>query len=173
MPDHERFTQFWTQAQPTVTGYISSMVANFHEAEDLLQSVAIILLRKFSEYDASRPFVAWALGIAKLEILSLRRSHARNFLSYHPDVIDAVESAYEAMSPELNARAAAIRECLKQVKADALEVLKLRYEESLKPGEIAPRLGRTAGTVRVMLSRIRVALLACVERRIGVKGAEA
>ena len=73
MNNHEQFTRRWTEAQPIVAGYISAVVPDFQEAEDLLQDVAVILLRKFPEYDAQRPFVAWAIGIAKREVLVARR----------------------------------------------------------------------------------------------------
>ena len=61
----ERFMRYWTRAQPVVAGYVSSMTPDVHEADDLLQDTAVVLLRKFGEYDPGRSFVAWALGIAK------------------------------------------------------------------------------------------------------------
>ena len=47
----------------------NAVVPDFQEAEDLLQDVAVILLRKFPEYDAQRPFVARAIGMAKREVI--------------------------------------------------------------------------------------------------------
>jgi len=88
MDNHEQFTRRWTEAQPIVAGYINAVVADFQEAEDLLQNVAVILLRKFPEYDGQRPFVAWAIGIAKREVLMARRHHARNFLCYPTIAMD-------------------------------------------------------------------------------------
>ncbi len=170
MPGDEQFTRRWTQAQPVVASFISSMVPDFHEAEDLLQEVAVVLLRKFGEYDERRPFVAWALGIARLEVLSARRSHARSFLTYNPGIAEAVAQAFEEMSPLLGMRAAALRECLAEVKGNARRVVALRYQDSLKPRDIAARLGMAGGSVRVTLSRIRAALQACVERRLAAEG---
>jgi hypothetical protein len=40
-----------------------TMVPDFHEAEDLLQNVAVVSLRKLSEYDPKHPFmVFFAMG---------------------------------------------------------------------------------------------------------------
>lgn len=166
MEREERFTRHWTQAQPVVAGFVGSMIPDFHQAEDLLQNVAVVLLRKFDEYDPARPFAAWALGIAKNEILSWRRAHARSFLSYHPELLEAVAAAYEEMSPELRLRVSALKHCLQDVEGRAWDVLRLRYEESLQPRDIASKLGLAAGNVRVILSRIRTALQGCVERRL-------
>ncbi|MBN1672603.1 MAG: sigma-70 family RNA polymerase sigma factor [Kiritimatiellae bacterium] len=168
--DNEQFTRHWTQAQPVVAGYISSMVTDFHEAEDLLQDVAVVLLRKFGEYDSRRPFVAWALGVARYEILSSRRAHARSFLSYRPEVVDAVTESYAEMAPELDARAAALRRCLSRVKGRGLKLLQFRYEKALKPREIAERVNMKAGAVRVMLTRVRDALRACIEKHVSPGG---
>ena len=166
----ERFTRHWTKAQPVVSAYIGSMVPDFHQAEDLLQSVAVVLLRKFGEYDERRPFVGWAIGIAKNEILSSRRTHARSSLSFHPELLDAVAAAYEEMSPEVSRRARVLQECLDKVDGHAWRMLRMRYEKSMKPGEIAARLGVAAGNVRVTLSRLRSSLQDCVDRRLETGG---
>jgi RNA polymerase sigma-70 factor, ECF subfamily len=166
MDQHERFTLHWTAAQSVVGSYIGSLVPDFQEAEDLLQEVALVLLRKFAEYDERRPFVAWALGVAKYEILSSRRRHARSFLTAQSDVLENLMTTYIDLAPELDRRASALRECLRQIQGRAAEMIRLRYEESLKPGEIAIRLGLAAAAVRMALSRSRAFLRDCIERRL-------
>ena len=171
MDNHEQFTRRWTEAQPVVAGYINAVVPDFQEAEDLLQDVAVILLRKFPEYDAQRPFVAWAIGMAKREVLMARRSHARGLLCYQADLLERVSEAFEELAPELEERARALRECLRTVRGRAGELLLLRYEESLKPNAIAARVGMAVVAVRVMLSRTRAALRECIERKLKVPNA--
>ncbi len=166
MDNHEQFTRRWTEAQPIVAGYISAVVPDFQEAEDLLQDVAVILLRKFPEYDPQRPFVAWAIGVAKREVLMARRHHARSFLSYQADLLERIGEAYEELAPEFEDRSHALRECLRRVKGRAGELLRLRYEESLKPNAIATQVGIAVVAVRVMLSRTRTALRECIERKL-------
>ena len=129
MESHEQFTRFWTEVQPIVAGYINAVVPDFQEAEDLLQDVAVILLRKFSEYDAQRPFLAWAIGIAKREVLMARRSLCpESLLCYQADLLDRISQVYEDLAPELEDRSRALRECLQTIKGRASELLRLRYE---------------------------------------------
>ena len=104
--------------------------------------------------------------IAKREVLVTRRRHARNRLCYQADVLDRISDAYEQLAPELEARARALHECLRSVQGRASELLRLRYEESLKPAAIAARLGLVVVAVRVMLSRTRAALRECIERKL-------
>ena len=171
MESHEQFTRLWTDAQPIVAGYLNAVVPDFQEAEDLLQEVAVILLRKFADYDAARPFVPWAIGVAKREVLMARRRHARNRLCYQTDLLDRISEAYEELAPELEDRSRALRECLRAIKGRASELLRLRYEESLKPNTIAARLGLAVVAVRVMLSRTRAALRECIERKLKTQNA--
>src|SRR5213595_681979 len=166
MDNHEQFTRRWTEAQPVVAGYINAVVPDFQEAEDLPQDVAVILLRKFPEYDPQRPFVAWAIGMAKREVLMARRSQARSLLCYQADLLERVSEAFEELAPELEDRSRALRECLRSVKGRAGELLRLRYEESLKPNAIATRVGIAVVAVRVMLSRTRATLRECIERKL-------
>jgi RNA polymerase sigma-70 factor (ECF subfamily) len=170
MVDNERFTRDWTRVQPVVASYINSLIPDFHAAEDLLQDVAVILLRKYGEYDPSRPFVAWAIGVARLEVLSARRDLARCPLARVPGLAEAVAAAHAEMADELDARAAALRECVARIEGRPREVLRLRYELALPPREITSRVSMTAGAVRVLLSRLRASLQDCIDRRLVAAG---
>jgi RNA polymerase sigma-70 factor, ECF subfamily len=164
--DQERFTQLWTQAQPTVAAYINSMVPGFHDAEEVIQKVSIVLLRKFSEYKPEYSFTKWALGIARFEVLSMRRSYARSFLTYQTDLMEAIAEVQEELHPEITRRTHALRECMEEIKGRAFEVLKLRYEDALTPTAIGERIGMTSGNVRITLLRIRSSLRKCVEGKL-------
>ena len=166
MDSYEQFTRFWTEAQPLLAGYLSAVVPDFQEAEDLLQEVAVVLLRKFPEFDHKRPFIGWAIGIAKLEILMMRRRHARNRIFYQEDLLERLGEAYEELAPELEDRARALRDCVRMLKGRADELVRLRYEEALKPEAIAVRAKMGVVAVRVALSRARTALRDCIERKL-------
>jgi len=166
MDQSESFTRLWTRVQPIVAGFITSAIPDFREAEDVLQNVAVVLLRKFSEYDSRRPFLPWSLAIARREVLSSKRKKARSILSYQSDLIEQISEVYEELAPELEARSRALQECIRQLDGRASEIIHLRYEEDLKPRQIAVRLGIRPLNVRVMLSRIRSLLRACIERKV-------
>lgn len=166
MDSHEQFTRCWTQAQPLVASYLAAVVPDFRDAEDLLQNVAVVCLRKFGDYDPQRPFVAWALGIARFEVLRLHRGRARSPLLYDDALLDQVAVVCEELAPELDCRARALRECVQRLRARAHELVRLRYDEELKPAAIADRLRVAVVAVRVMLSRTRASLRECIERKL-------
>ncbi len=176
MPDetestHEQFTRLWTTAQPAVASCLGALLPDFRDAQDVLQNVAVACLRKFNTYDSKRPFIAWAMGIARLEALHARRTLARGRLVFHDELLEQIAVASEEIAPELDRRSAALRECLKRVPGRAAQLLELRYGESLKPADIADRLPMAVLAVRVALSRVRAALRECIERRL--RGGEA
>ena len=170
MKEQQKFTRYWTQAQPIVSAYVSSMVPDFQQAEDILQDVAVVLMKKFGYYDEKQSFIAWALGVARLEVLSKKRAYARSFISFHNDILEKVEHAYAEMAPELETRKRALTLCIKEISDEPGEILKLRYLDGLKPAGIAKKVGIAVNAVRTMLHRIRNKLRACIERRLRTSG---
>jgi len=164
--NQEQFTRLWTEAQPKLAGYINALIPDFQEAEDVLQDVAVSLLRKFPSYDDQRPFVCWAIGVAKREVLMSRRRHARNFLCYRDDLLDLITEAYEELAPELDGKNRVLQECLRGVRGRSLELLRLRYQDTLAPRAIAARVGMTIVAVRVALARTRTTLRSCIEGKL-------
>ena len=58
-------TRLWTIAQPTVSAFIGSLVREIRDRDDVLQDVAVAFMSSFASYDATRPFMAWVIGIAR------------------------------------------------------------------------------------------------------------
>jgi RNA polymerase sigma-70 factor (ECF subfamily) len=149
------FTRLWTTHQRTVSQYLLSLVTESHVAGDLLQGTALVLLRKFTEYDRRRPFLPWALGVAKRELLACRR--------------DAVRSRLTFCSERSSDESLALQRCLRRLPDKLRELLRLRYFEDLNSQQISARLQLTADHVRVTLQRTRERLRACVERQLSAE----
>jgi len=56
--DQERFMRLWTSAQPAVANFVHALVRDHGAARDVLQETALVIFRRFEEYDGERPFVA-------------------------------------------------------------------------------------------------------------------
>ena len=168
--DQNRFIQHWTTAQPAVAGYIRAVVRDSASAKDVLQETALVLFKKFTEYDGERPFLGWALGVAKFQVLGHRRDEARCFLTFEADLFERFTEQWAAAEPEVDRRSGALQECLDQLKGRAREVVRMRYFDELTAEEIARRAGTNGGSVRVMLQRIREQLRACISGRMQAEG---
>src|SRR5262245_8246385 len=162
-----QLARLWSQSQSGVGEDILSLVRDFHAAEDLLQQVAVVLVREFEKYDPARPFLPWALGIAKNVVLKSRRDLARESAALlDQELVDRVQAAFEEQSEGWSQVRLALRNCLEKQSKRMLEVLRWRYAYDLKPKEVANRMGVTSGAVRVMLHRARAGLRDCIDRRL-------
>jgi RNA polymerase sigma-70 factor (ECF subfamily) len=145
---------------------VASLIPDRHDAEDVLQNTAVIALRKFSTFQSDRSFVSWAVGIARLEILNHRRKSARSPLLSYEGLELEMATVCEELGDEFDQRSRHLAECLNKLESRALFLVRLRYEDSLKPALIAERIGMGVVAVRVALSRARASLRACIESRL-------
>jgi len=165
-----RFTQLWTEAQPTVSQYVASLIRDQWAVRDIVQSTSLALLRKFSEYDENRPFVAWALGVAKFEILGHRRDLARNRMISDSEFLDLYTQGWADRAPQINNEAAVLQDCIRELNGRAQQIVRLRYAEDHTSEDIAGTLDLTAANVRAILKRTREALQRCVEKQVRLLG---
>jgi len=168
-----QFTKLWTEAQPAVAMYVRAMVRDAHAASDILQNTAVLLLRKFEEWDSSRDFLPWAMGFAKFELLAHHRDSGRDRLVFDESLLSALAESWPCVMSEVGHEQSALQDCLETLAPKAREIVKLRYFGDLKMPEVAERLGSTAGAVRIALMRIRRQLADCVQRRLQIDGGEA
>jgi len=168
--DQERFLRFWTSAQPAVANYVHAMVRDHGAAKDVVQETAMVLYRRFLEYDESRPFLSWALGVARFQVMGLRRDATRDLVTFDDEILERFTEAWAELAPAASERVEALQFCLGRLASHARRLVRLRYYEDLNAGQIAEQAGGNGAAVRVALQRIREQLRACVEREIRSEG---
>jgi RNA polymerase sigma-70 factor (ECF subfamily) len=164
-PDEaEELAILWTGAQPAVAAFIRTLTPRYDEAEEILQQTAAVLVRRFQEYDRSRPFVGWAIGVAKMKVLTYRREMASSRLVFDGALVEQIaEDVQQLATDGLPVRDLLIQ-CVGELEGRAREAINLRYAEQMKTPRIAETLGMSHGAARVLLTRARTALRMCVER---------
>ena len=156
----------WTSAQPVVAAFIRGLVPLHHDAEDLLQRTAIALVRRYPGYDPARPFVGFALGVARVEVLRYRREVGRQRAVFDTDAVEAVAEAFREVAPVAGEVQSALWQCVDRLRGRVREVFALHYGQGLSAAEIAARVDRPASAVSVTLHRGRRAVRHCLERRL-------
>ena len=162
----ERLARLWGEAESAVKAYVFATVSGFHDAEDVVQQVAMTVARRFDEYDNARPFVAWALWLAKSRIIDHYRRRERDRHVFSDALLDQMASALVQRQPEQSARQAALEQCIGKLPARSRRLLELRYLDRGSVGSVAEAIGSTAGAVRVMLFRIRDVLADCIRNEL-------
>lgn len=159
----KELARLWVEAQPTVLAYIRSCISSYADAEDVLQTVAQDVVVKYAQYDTARPFIGWALWLAKSRVIDHYRKSGRDRHRFGDEVVDRLSNAFQQLEPEAHPQQEALNNCIKKLPEKSLELLELRYIEDLKPQEMAESLGASAGTVRVALTRMRQSLAKCIK----------
>lgn len=156
-------TRQWTLAQPAVAAFLTVVVRDFRERDDLLQEVAVAVMESHDRYDPARPFVPWALGIARNRVGLWLRARKRSRLTFDTAAVESLAVAFAEIPSAEYSRLDRLAECLSRLEGRARELCHLRYCEDLKPAAIAARLGMQANTVAKALERVRTRLRDCIE----------
>ncbi len=159
----ERLTRLWLEAEPSVQAFVFASVRDVHDAEDVVQQVALTAARRFDEYDRTRPFLAWALWLAKSRIADHYRKQGRERVVFSENLMDRLAEVLAHQQPERTARQEALEHCLEKLPEKSRQLLALRYEEDAPMERVAEAIESSAGAVRVMLFRIRNLLVDCVK----------
>jgi len=125
------------------------------EAEDLVQDTFLLAIQKVRRFDPGRPVVPWLVGILAREAAKQQRRRRRRPDLDRMSTPSTPEGARTALDAELRA---ALESALAELPATQREVLRAHLDGGEAPREIAARLGRAPGTVRVQLHRGLAAL---------------
>ncbi|SMP78830.1 RNA polymerase sigma-70 factor, ECF subfamily [Neorhodopirellula lusitana] len=155
----------WVQAEPRLRAFVAAAVWDVHHAEDVLQNTATVVLENFHAYDPKRPFLPWAMGIARFKVMDYFRSQS----SSHPQFSDLTLANLATVAQDLNDeelvdRRRALKDCVARLKGRQRKVIELRYLDGRSTAEVATKLETSCSTIEVTLHRARSALRNCVGR---------
>jgi RNA polymerase sigma-70 factor (ECF subfamily) len=166
----EEITSYWTQAQPAVAAFISTLVQNYEDANDVLQSVAMVIVRKYDNYDKKFPFTAWAIGIARNEVLHYRRKMVKDRHVFDDELLNMIAQTYQENVNELEDIKKVIDGCISRVQRRWQQILQMRYLQGMEVKQIARFLGISGNAVFLILHRLRLSLRDCVLRSLKHQG---
>ena len=124
------------------------------------------VVRKYADYDQSKPFVAWAIGIARNELLAYRRRKSVYRQFFDDESFEKIGEAFAAAEDDMDPVLEALQQCMKKASGKSKGLLQLRYIEDLRYEDIAKALKVSVGSIKVGMHRLRAALRDCVERRM-------
>jgi RNA polymerase sigma-70 factor (ECF subfamily) len=129
-----------------------AITGHSEDAEDVLQTIFLKLLRREFPPDLSRNPRAYLYRAAVNASLSIIRSRRR-----HTQIVD-VDRIKNPVSTGVNADEEIQKQLLQaigQLNSKAVEILMLRYVHDFSDAEIAKMLGTSRGTIAVSLNRSR------------------
>jgi RNA polymerase sigma-70 factor, ECF subfamily len=164
---HNLFSELIARYHSQLYAYIFAVVKNQEDAEDVFQSVCLVLWRKFPSFQPGDNFFCWARQTAKYVLYSFLRH--KNKLPGHGDerLLDAfADTISSTQGGGVELHLAALERCREKLSSADEELLQLRYVETLGIHEIADRLQRLQPSVCRSLNRIRRWLLECIQSEL-------
>lgn len=167
---YEEFLTHFTRVQGAVLAYIRSLVHDPAGADDVFQTASLTLWRRFDSFHRGEPFLPWALGIARHEVLHYWRSRRRDRLVFSEAALAHLADAAVGVADEADQRQEALEACVKGLPERQRQLVAMFYDQRLPADQIAAAWGRTVHAVYKSLKVLRRSLLDCVERRLVADG---
>jgi len=164
-PRPQDFSEVYTENHALVWGYVRARIFRAHDVDDLCQEVFLRVLRAMKRYDGSVPIRFWVLGIARnvlreyVRKVSRRKEVAWAELCLELEESVEAENPYEDILPLLPV-------CTVKLTESAREAIRLQYMAGMKQQEVAKRLDRSVGAVKVLLHRARQFLRRCIQSHL-------
>lgn len=167
---HERFLTLFTVNEPAIRAFVRRLVPTRQDAADVMQSVALVLWRKFRELEEPDEFRKWAFGVARYETLTWLRDKARDRLVLADDVLNTVAHESGEIDCRLSAQREALEACLESLPGEQKALVLAAYAPKVRIQDIAERSGRSVAAFYQWLHRVRLRLLECTRRTLHVEG---
>ena len=163
--------------QDSVRGFVAMWAPSPQEADDIAQEVFLTALRSIHTLDSGRDLKTWLLGVASnLTRKSWRRiSRASQRSTAVGELEGALEqhalAVYQARERTNDRRRDALKACIESLPANTKSIFVSYVVDELSSAQLAQSLQTTDSTVRATISRIRLSLRECIERRIQLERA--
>jgi RNA polymerase sigma-70 factor (ECF subfamily) len=160
-----------TRHHTALYGYVYACVRSHHDAEDILQSVAVTVTESFGQLRDEAGFLPWAREIARRHVLAFWRKSRRE-TPHDPEVARRLAEAADVLDRARPAsdHADALSACLESLPPESRRLLALRYgDDHADAAAVANQLGRSVQAVYSLLKRIKTILRSCVERRLAAE----
>lgn len=163
----QEFVALLTAHQGPILAYIRSLMPGFSGASDILQQVNMVLWKKRETFELGTNFKAWSFTVARNMVSTQRRKLKRGaWLVFDEDLAERFAAEFEEDDESLDRAHRALAHCVGQLRPHDLELLQKRYAEEIGLEDYARILGRSPGTLKARLFKIRATLRRCIELQL-------
>lgn len=167
--DDRAFAALVELYQNTVYGFLRARMLEPADAEDLCQEVFLRCYLGREKLGRASSVAAWLTGIARNLLREhIRRVHRRREVAWTELCLelDALAGGPQFVHDDALAH---LPGCMQSLGQSAREAIDLRYRNQLRMLEIATRLKRSEGAVKLLVHRARAALKHCLDRKLQAK----
>jgi RNA polymerase sigma-70 factor (ECF subfamily) len=164
----ETFVQLFAQNERHLRAFVRSMGLDWTSVDDVVQTVSLVMWRKWDQFDPDTDFMRWARVIARFEVLKFRRKMARDRHVFSDDLMELLADAAEERDHGIPADRyrIALGQCLEKLPVKSRQLIAAAYGEDKTIKEVAAEVGKSATALYKALDRIRKDLQVCIEKRV-------
>jgi RNA polymerase sigma-70 factor (ECF subfamily) len=162
----DEFVQLLTAAQPRLFSYLAMVLGDVHDASNVLQEANVTLWTKADDFQPGTNFLAWAREVAYFKALAFARDRKREKLILNQELVERVVTSPERV--ETDHRRVPLRHCLSELSPKQMNVLRMRYSDGEPIAAIAAKENKSEAAVKMVLRRLRLALMECINRRLAL-----
>ena len=160
------FVREVSRGQRRLYAFILTLLRSPADAEDVLQETNLVLWRKSGEFTPGTDFMAWALSVARFQVMAHLKRRQRTREHFDPELIaQLAEEAADRLQP-FDDRRRALLHCLDRLDPQRRAWIAERYQPGGSVQALAERVGRTPKAMSEALGRIRDGLLRCIEQTL-------
>lgn len=165
MPNNNKtdiFLMLLTPVQTRIYAFILSLCPNRVESEDILQETILTMWNKFDTYTPGTDFLAWAVTIAKFNVLTYRHKTRRSCSQFDEKTLELLQNSSPQFFDKMDERLDVLDECVKKLPQTSKTMVQLKYDKGLAAQTIAERFNLSTRAVYKRLSQIHNVLMNCV-----------
>jgi RNA polymerase sigma-70 factor (ECF subfamily) len=158
--------------RPRLLAYVDAIVADRDLAEDVLQELALLMVRKLPALEGEvEGLDRWLRRAARfLALNAARRAASARHRPLDESTLDLLEAHWDAQAAAADGMLPALRACLDELPRHARSLLERRYIDEWSPGAESARTGLSVNALYQRLGRLHRALGDCVRARLARGG---
>ncbi len=170
---NEAFAQLVRMHQAAVRWYLLRGLRDPAAADDLAQEVFLVAYQNLATCRSEAGLRAWLLGIARnMAAQHIRGESRRRARERGPLAAQLAQWRLEQLENdpgegiEHERKLAALRGCMQMLSSETRQAVEEHYFQKQSAEAIGRQRGRSAGSVRMMLLRVRKALAECIRKKL-------
>jgi RNA polymerase sigma-70 factor (ECF subfamily) len=160
------FVDLLTANYYRIHAFVLSMVPNDADADDIMQETATLMWKNFDRFEPGTNFVAWAVTIAKFQVMRYQKDRSRSRIVLSEKTHDLLIEDNKHLEHQMQARFQALQKCIKHLPQKDQEFLQLRYSQGASAKTVARLIGASVGAVYRHGSRLMDLLLRCIRQTL-------
>lgn len=167
---NESYVRQMTEFQGLIHTFVLSLLPGCSDVDDVVQEINVVLWKKRDAFEPGTNFKAWALTIARYQVMAFRKKMAlRRTSMLTNEALELVASDVAEQEPELLTRQyQALRMCFEKLSSPDRELILCRYWHNTPLRDFAAQTKRNEQTLKGTLRRIRLMLKQCITRSVSL-----